>query len=50
MIKQQLNATYADRKAEFDDICALTNPTVKKVLLQDFAGQVEGWLLLLLLK
>ena len=42
MIKQQLNATYADRKAEFDDICALTNPTVKKVLLQDFADNCDS--------
>ena len=37
LIKNQLNLTMADAQAEYDEICSLTNPTVKKVLLQSFA-------------
>ena len=37
LIKKQLNLAAADKQAEFDDICSLTTPTVKKVLLKSFA-------------
>lgn len=41
-IKKQLNLTYADNLAEFDEIRSLTNPTVKKKLLLDFAEQCDS--------
>lgn len=42
LIKKQLNLTYADHQAEYDEICALTNPTVKKKLLLDFANKCDS--------
>lgn len=42
LIKKQLNLTYADSVAEFDEICALTNPTVKRKLLLDFADNCDA--------
>lgn len=42
LIKKQLNLTYADSLAEFDEICSLTNPTVKKKLLLDFAEECDS--------
>lgn len=40
--KEQLKITYDRRKNEFDQINALTNPTVKKKLLADFADQCDS--------
>lgn len=37
LINRQLNLAISDKKAELADIMALTNPTVKKSLLSDFA-------------
>lgn len=42
LIKKQLDLTYRDRAAEYDEICALTNPTVKKKMLLDFANECDG--------
>lgn len=42
LIKRQLDLTYKDSVAEFDDIKSLENPTIKKKLLLDFADQCEG--------
>lgn len=42
LIKKQLNLAEADKQAEFDDICSLTNPTVKKVLLKSFADDCDA--------
>lgn len=42
LIKKQLNLTYADHVAEFDEICSLTNPTVKRKLLDDFANNCDS--------
>lgn len=42
LIKKQLNLTYEDKKAEYDDIMALENPTLKKKLLEDFATQCDS--------
>jgi hypothetical protein len=42
LIKKQLNLTYADSLAEFDEICSLTNPTIKKKLLLDFAEECDS--------
>ena len=41
LIDQQLAMSKADRKRELDDILSLTNPTVKKVLLQTFADDCD---------
>lgn len=42
LIKKQLNLTYADHLSEFDEICSLNNPTVKKKLLLDFADECDS--------
>lgn len=42
LIKQQLNMTYSDAAAEYDEICSLTNPTIKKKLLLDFADECDS--------
>jgi predicted transcriptional regulator len=42
MIKKQLGLAKADKQAEYDEICSLTNPTVKKHLLQKFADECDS--------
>ena len=42
LIKKQLKLAADDKKVEFDEICALTNPTVKKSLLQSFADDCDS--------
>lgn len=42
LINRQLNLSIADKQAEYDEICALTNPTVKKVLLKSFADDCDS--------
>ncbi len=42
MAKKQLNLAKADKLAEYDEICSLTNPTVKKHLLQKFADECDS--------
>ena len=42
LIQTQLDLTYADAADEFDEICSLTNPTVKKKLLMDFADECDS--------
>ena len=42
LINKQLNLAAADKQAEFDEICALTNPTVKKAMLQSFADDCDS--------
>ena len=42
MAKKQLNLAAADKMAEFDEICSLTNPTVKKYLLNSFAEDCDA--------
>ena len=42
MIQKQLNIAKADKMAEFDEICSLTNPTVKKHLLDKFADNCDS--------
>lgn len=37
LINRQLKIAIEDKQAEFDDIRSLTNPTVKRKLLEDFA-------------
>lgn len=42
LIKKQLNLTYADYEARLDEIRSLTNPTIKRELLKDFADECDG--------
>lgn len=42
LIKKQLSLAVADKEQEYDDICSVTNPTVKKVLLNTFANDCDS--------
>lgn len=42
LINKQLDLTYADAADEFSEICSLTNPTVKRKLLLDFADECDS--------
>ena len=42
LAKKQLGLSIADKQAEYDEICSLTNPTVKKTLLKSFADDCDG--------
>jgi hypothetical protein len=42
LAKDQLELTFAQKKAEFDEINSLTNPAVKKKLLESFSDGVDA--------
>ena len=42
LVEQQLKLAVADKEAEYEEICSLTNPTVKKVLLRSFADDCDS--------
>ena len=42
LIRKQLSLTKADKIAEYDEIMTVTNPTVRKHLLQKFAEDCDG--------
>lgn len=42
LINQQIDLTIADKRAELDEILNLTNPVIKKKLLEDFANQCDS--------
>lgn len=42
LVNKQLGLASADKIAEFDEICSLTNPTVKKALLKSFADDCDS--------
>jgi DNA-binding CsgD family transcriptional regulator len=42
LAKKQLNLSYADKVDEFEEIKNLTNPAVKKVLLESFADDCDA--------
>lgn len=42
LAKNQLDLTYDSKKREFDEIMALTNPTVKKHLLEKFSDSADS--------
>lgn len=42
LIKKQLGIAKADKNAEYEEICSLTNPTVKKHLLEKFADNCDS--------
>ena len=42
LAKQQLDVTYEQRRQRFDDIMAMTNPTVRRHLLKEFSDSVDA--------
>ena len=42
LAKRQLDLTYQEKQAEFDEICSLTNPTIKRQLLESFADDCDS--------
>ena len=42
LAKKQLDLTYSIKKSEFDEIMSLTNPVVKKKLLESFADDCDA--------
>lgn len=42
LAKQQLDMTFERRQTEYDEIMALTNPTVRRKLLQEFADGTDA--------
>ena len=42
LIKKQLSIAKADKMAEYDAICELTNPTIKKHFLEKFADSCDS--------
>ena len=42
LVKQQLKRAISDRQVEFDDIMSVTNPTIKKKLLESFADDCDS--------
>lgn len=42
LAKQQLGLRFDEKKAEYDDIMALTNPAVRKLLLEKFADGADS--------
>ncbi len=42
LANKQLELAAADKIAEYDEICSLTNPTVKKALLKSFADDCDS--------
>ena len=42
LINKQLDLAAADKQAEFDEICSLTNPTVKKAMLKSFSDDCDA--------
>lgn len=42
LARQQLELTYENRRRELDEIMALTNPTIKKKLLETFADSTDS--------
>lgn len=42
LAKQQLNKSYDEKKEEYDEIMALTNPAIKRKLLESFADDCDA--------
>ena len=42
LVKERLEATFASKKAEYDEIMSLTNPTVREALLTDFTNTADS--------
>lgn len=41
-VKRQLDVTYAKKKAQLDEIMSLTNPVVKKMMLESYADSMDA--------
>ena len=42
LVRQQLKKTYDEKESEYNDILQITNPVVKRKLLQDFADDCDA--------
>lgn len=42
LAKKQLNLAKVDKESEFEEICSVNNPTVKKALLKKFADECDS--------
>ena len=42
LAKKQLNLAKADKLSEFEDICAIDNPTIKKHFLEKFSSECDA--------
>lgn len=42
LAKKQLDIAFKEKKQEFDEICELTNPTIKRKLLESFADDCDS--------
>lgn len=42
LAKKQLNLAKADKVSEFEDICAIDNPTIKKHFLEKYASECDA--------
>ena len=42
MAKKQLDIAVANKREEYDELCSLTNPTIKKHLLNKFADECDS--------
>lgn len=42
LIKKQLDLTYSDYEAQFDEIMSITNPTVRKKVLREFSDECDS--------
>lgn len=42
LVKRQLNARYADRVGEYEEIMSIQNPAIRKKLLDSFADTCDG--------
>lgn len=42
LIEKQLNLTVADKMVEYESICSLSNPTLKKTLLKSFSDDCDA--------
>lgn len=42
LAKRQLDLTYKEKRQEYEDICRLENPAVKKCLLESFASDCDA--------
>ena len=42
LVKNQLDLSIADKESQLEEILSLTNPTIKKKMLQDFADECDS--------
>lgn len=42
LVKRQLNLAISDKMAEYEEICSLNNPTIKKSLLKSFSDDCDS--------